>query len=143
MNTFGLWDRLGSLALAGALLFFALKAHRASGRVSSWFGCAFAFLAGLFILTTFIGNWVAANSKALAVFATAGLICIGALIAWDVAKDRNPDKKSSFWAFFVLPILLVVGVAQLPQVGTQISKGGNQVMSTVGHTNGYQPAKKK
>lgn len=144
MNSFGLWDRLGVLAIAGALLFAALKAHKSSGRKGSWAGCVLAVIAGMFFLTTFIGGWIAAHSKALAAISVAGLIVIAAMIAFDMVGDRNPDKKSSFWASFLLPLVLVVGFAQLPAVGNQIGKGGDQVMSTINQNNGYhQPPRKK
>jgi len=121
-------ERLGTLAVAAALLFAALRIHKSVGRRPKFTkpaGVILALVAGLALLTTFVGSWLGAVIGWGIGFAVAGLIISLAILGIDL-HDGRPDKPA-FWAAFVLPLFLVLGVGQLPAVGRQIGNGGHQV----------------
>ncbi len=126
---FGLAERAGTLAIAGALLFAALRVHKSSGRHTKFTkpaGVVLAFVAGMAFLVTFVGSWMAGLAQAAGAFGVAGLIVCVSVIAVDWLLDNKPDKPA-FWAAFFLAMFLVVGVSQIPAATNQIGHGGQQV----------------
>lgn len=142
--------RLGTAAIAAAILWGALRLHRIDGdghagkgikdKSRGWArkhaksgGTILAFISGLALLVTVVGSWMLHLGNAIGAFAVAALIaCILTLII-DWGIDGKPDKPA-FWASFALAFLLVLAVAQLPSVGDQIGDGaqkvGDQMSST-------------
>lgn len=124
---YGFWERFGTLAIAAALLFAALRFHRSSRRWAKIVGVVGAFLAGCAFLVTFVGAWMGGMASGGAgAFFVAGLIVCAVVIAVDVGLDKRPDKPA-FWASLVLPAMLVFGAASIPMVSGQIGSGGSQV----------------
>ncbi|MFD6565421.1 hypothetical protein [Micromonospora profundi] len=126
--------RAGAVVIAAALLFFALKFHKSSNPKGKKLGTAFALIAGLATLAAVVGDWMGTLSDFWASVVVALLIVAVGTITVDWAMDKRPDKPA-FWAAYALPVLLAVGVLQIPAVGNQIGDGGKQVaeqMSKVG-----------
>lgn len=124
---YGFWERFGTLAIAAAVLFAALRFHKSSRRWAKWTGVVGAFLAGCAFLVTFVGSWMGAiSAKGAGAFFVAGLITCAAIIAVDLLADKKPDKPA-FWATFALAAVVVFGVASIPQATGQIGDGANQV----------------
>lgn len=124
---YGFWERFGTLAIAAAVLFVALRAHKSSKRPAKWVGVIGAFLAGCAFLVTFVGAWMGSlSARGLGLFIVAGLIiCVG-IIVIDVLIDKKPDKPA-FWAAFALAFVMVFGVANLPRATGQIGGGVDRV----------------
>jgi peptidoglycan/LPS O-acetylase OafA/YrhL len=130
----GFLERLGTLAIAAALLFAALRIHKSSGkhtRVTKPAGVITAFVAGLAFIVTVVGAWMIGWGLGWASFGVAGLIVCVAIVVVDWLLDGKPDKPA-LWAAFVLPLFLVIGITSLPAVGNQIGQGGQQVTSQMG-----------
>lgn len=128
----GFADRLGTFAIACALLFAAMRIHRSQSkhqRATKTIGLVLAFLAGASFLVTFVGTWMGhlVGRGAGALF-VAGLIVCVAIIVVDWLFDKKPDKPA-FWAAFCLAAMIVFGAASLPQAGKQISDGTTKVTS--------------
>lgn len=122
-------ERLGTLAIAAALLFVALRVHKSSGKhvkVTKPAGVVLSFLSGCAFLVTFVGGWMTSLAGALAGVAVAGLIVCAGIIGVDWAMDGRPDKPA-FWAAFALALAVVVGASQLPRAVDQIGTGASQV----------------
>lgn len=129
--SYGFLERFGTLAIAAALLFVALRAHKSSKRWAKWTGIVLAFLAGCAFLVTFVGTWIGSLSgKGAALFFVAGLIVCGGIIFFDLVADKKPDKPA-FWATFALAFVMVFGVANLPHATGQIGTGVDQVGTSV------------
>ena len=125
------------LVVAAACLFAALRVHKSSGKhtkATKIVGVVLAFVAGLGALATFVGDWMSAHSSILGVFAAGGLIVAAAILVVDCLLDGKPDKPA-FWAAFALPLLIVIGLAQIPQAKNQIGDGFHQVSSQIGSGN--------
>ena len=128
---FGFWDRFGTLAIAAALLFAAMRFHRSGKRGSKIAGLIIGFLAGCAFLVTFVGSWMGhLAGRGLGAFFVAGLIVDVAIILVDWLFDKKPDKPA-FWAAFALPAMLVFGVASIPMVTGQVGSGADQVSGSV------------
>lgn len=129
-----MFDRFGSLAIAGAILFIALRVHKSSGKHvkrTKVAGIIMAFLAGCAMLVTVVGGWltsVAAGGQ----LSVAGLIVCGGIVAVDWLLDGKPDRPA-FWAAFALPIFLVLGGASLSTAGDQTQRGVDKVQTVVDH----------
>lgn len=129
--SYGFLERFGTLAIAAALLFVAIRAHKSSKRWAKWTGVIMAFFAGCAFLVTFVGAWMGGiSAKGAGAFFVAGLIACGGIIFFDLVADKKPDKPA-FWATFALAAVMVFGVASIPkatgQVGTGVDKVGTQV----------------
>lgn len=122
---FGIGARLGTLAIAGAVLFLAMRMHKSSRKSVKHAGVVCAFLAGLAFLVTFVGDWMR-GADWLAGFSVAGLIACAAIIIVDWLVDKKADKPA-FWAAFALAMAIVLGAANLPKAGDQIGEGGKLV----------------
>lgn len=128
---FGFGERALAVLIAGALLFAALRVHKSAGKhtkVTKPVGVALALIAGLGMLVAVAGSWM--SGKGWGVVGVAGIIIAGTIAGVDVALDKKPDKPA-FWAAFALPLLLVLGVAHIPDVTNQVNKGGNEVVSQI------------
>jgi hypothetical protein len=138
---FGIGARLGTLAIAAALLFAARRVHRSAGKRTKFTkpaGVVLAFLSGCAFLVTFVGGWM--SGLAAGGFAVAGLIVCTVVIAVDWFADNKPDG-AAFWAAFFLATFVVLGASQIPQatgqVGDGLSKVGEQMTQV---TSTPQPA---
>jgi hypothetical protein len=128
---FGFWDRFGTLAIAAALLFAALRFHRSPRRWAKVVGVVGSFLAGCALLVTFAGGWMGSLAgRGAGAFFVAGLIVCAVIIAVDVGVDKKPDKPA-FWAAYALAAVVVFGVASVPKVTGQVGDGANRVGSSV------------
>lgn len=126
---FGMVAGFGTLAIAAALLFGARRLHKSAGKhtkITKPAGVIFAFVAGLAFLASIAGTWLSGWGDGVGYFAVAGLIICVFIVAVDWLLDSKPDSPA-FWAAFVLPFMLVLGVAHIPTVSHQIKQGGNQV----------------
>lgn len=127
MLDFGIGERFGLLAIAAALLFVAVRGHKAAkstkGKV---FAVITAFLAGCATLVTFVGDWMGALAMKAPGVTVAGLIVCVAVIIIDVAFDKKPDGFA-FWAAFCLALFIVFGAVGLPATGEQIGRGAERV----------------
>lgn len=133
--SYGFLERFGTLAIAAAVLFAAMRFHKSGKRWAKWTGVGLSFLAGCAFLVTFVGSWMGSLSgRGAASFFVAGLIICVAIIAVDGIADKKPDKPA-FWAAFALAFVMTFGVASIPkatgQVGTGVDKVGSQ-MSKIG-----------
>lgn len=123
----GIGARIGTLVIAGALLFAALRVHSSSGKAWKFAGVILSFLAGCAFLVTVVGGWIGAKATAWSAgFAVGALIICAAIIVVDVAGDRRPDKPA-FWAAFFLAGAIVFGAAQIPAAAGQVGDGATQV----------------
>lgn len=121
------WERLGAVLIAAALLFAALRIHKAKGKVATKItGVIFAFFAGCAFLGTIVGGWMVHLSDKIVGLSVAGLIVCAVIIAIDCLVDRKPDKPA-FWAAVLLPIFIVIGGAQIPSVISQTGDGAREV----------------
>jgi hypothetical protein len=132
--------RAGAIVIAAALLFFALRFHKSSHTKGKKLGTAFALIAGLATLAAVVGDWMGGLSQFWASVVVALLIIAVGIIIVDWAMDKSPDKPA-FWAAYALPVLLAVGVLQIPAVGSQIGNGGKQVADQMSKV-GDKPAEK-
>jgi len=136
-SIFGFWQGLGTLTCAVALLFGALRLHGSSGKhtkVTKPAGLILAFVAGLASLATVFGGWMVGLGATFGMFAAAALIACVFIVGVDWLLDKKPDKPA-FWAAFALPIVLVLGLAQIPAVFDLVGTGANRVqveMSSAG-----------
>lgn len=136
--SYGFLERFGTLAIAAALLFVALRAHKSSKRWAKWTGVALSFLAGCAFLVTFVGAWMGSlSAKGAALFFVAGLIVCGAIIFFDLL-DKKPDKPA-FWATFALAFVMVFGVASVPKATGQIGDGASKVGAEFSKVTGPAP----
>lgn len=127
---FSIADRFGTLVLAGALLFIALRLHKSTkhARFSKPAGVVLAFLAGCAFLMTIVGGWIGHLPATLVV---AGLIvCVG-IVVIDWGFDGKPDK-AAFWAAALLAMFFVAGVSHWGQVTGQVGSGMQQVSVRMG-----------
>lgn len=123
----GIGTRLGTLAIAAALLFVALRFHGASGKPWKVTGVVLSFLAGCAFLVTFVGGWIGSKATSWSAgIAVAVLIACVGIIVVDVAINKRPDKPA-FWAAFALSMAVVFGVAQIPAASRQVGDGASQV----------------
>lgn len=135
----GILPGLGGLACFAALVLGGLRLHRVgqgqppnpvkalkAKKASMVVGLA----AGCLLLATTIGSWVTGWGLAAGLFAGAALILDGGVVVADWWLDGKPDKPA-FWAAVFLPLLLCVGLAQIPTVGNMISGGAGQVGTSV------------
>lgn len=128
---FGFWDRAGTLAIAAALLFAALRFHRSSKRWAKVVGVVGAFLAGCALLVTVVGSWMGGLAgRGAGAFFVAGLIACATIIGVDCLVDRKPDKPA-FWAAFALAAVMVFGAASIPQATGQIGDGADRVGGSI------------
>lgn len=121
--------RVIALLIAGAVLFAAIRIHKSSKRTAKHVGVVAAFIAGLSALGTVVGDWMTSQAWIGSV-SIGGLIVAVAIIVVDWLVDRKPDKPA-FWAAFVLPLLIVLGAANIGDVGDQISDGSKEVGSQI------------
>lgn len=129
--------RIGTLAIAAALLFVARRLHKAAGknpRKTKTFAIILAFIAGCAFLVTFVGAWMGTLSATVPGIAVAGLIVCAGVIAVDVGIDGKPDGFA-FWAAFGLAMFAVFGLSGLPMAGNQIGDGFSRVGSQVQEVN--------
>lgn len=133
---YGFLERFGTLAIAAAFLFVALRAHKSSKRWAKWTGIVLAFLAGSAFLVTFVGAWMGKiSTKGAGTFFVAGLIVCGGIIFFDLVADKKPDKPA-FWATFALAAVMVFGVASIPKATGQVGKGVDRVGTQVSKIGG-------
>ncbi|MEU0078497.1 hypothetical protein ABZY58_11425 [Micromonospora tulbaghiae] len=132
--------RAGAVVIAAALLFCALRIHKSSHAKGKKYGTIAAGLAGLATLTAVAGDWMGTISPFWANVVVALLIIAAVVALVDWVMDKRPDK-GAFWSVFALPTLLVLGIVQIPAVGSQIGDGGKQVTEQMSKI-GDQPAKK-
>ncbi len=117
-------ERFSALLTAGALLFAAIRLQRSSKKGAKNASVVIAFLAGLALLATIVGDWMQADW--LGNLGVAGLIVCVCVIAVDWGIDKKPDKPAMY-AAFALGLMVVLGASNLPAVGDQISDGGTKV----------------
>jgi hypothetical protein len=145
---FSIWARFGTLAIAAALLFAALRVHKSTGRntrVTKTTGVVLAFVAGCAFLVTFVGSWMAGVARSAGALFVAGLIVCTVIIVIDCLFDKKPDKPA-FWAAFALAAVMVFGAASIPQATGQVKAGFSQVgdqVQKIPAGSAPQPAKKK
>jgi phosphoglycerol transferase MdoB-like AlkP superfamily enzyme len=126
---FGLGERIGMLLIASALLFAALRVHKSSGKhrqITSYAGVALAFLAGCGFLGTLVGSWMGRVASWAGVIGVVSLIACVVILVVDIAFDKRPDKPA-FWAALILPLAIVFGTSQIPNVTTLVEGGADQV----------------
>ncbi len=121
----GFFVRLGFLATAAALLFVAIKLNKSSKKGAKNTSVVFAFIAGLALLSTIVGDWMT-GADWLGMFAAAGLIVCVAIIVVDWLIDKKPDKPAMY-AAFALGLVVILGASNLDAVGKQVSDGGGAV----------------
>lgn len=140
---FGFGARLGTLAIAAALLFAARRVHGSAGKhtkVTKPLGVMLAFLSGCAFLVTVVGAWM--GGVAIGGIGVAGLIVCVVIIAVDWFADHKPDK-AAFWAAFFLAMFVVFGVSQVPRATGQVGDGLDRVGEQMGHvTSTPAPARK-
>lgn len=117
--------RAGFLASAAALLFVAIRLNKSSKKGAKNTSIVFAFIAGLALLSTIVGDWMT-GADWLGMFAAAGLIVCTAIIAIDWLVDKKPDKPAMY-AAFALGLVVILGASNLDAVGEQIGNGGTAV----------------
>lgn len=125
-----LWGRVSTFVVAVAFLYAAIRIHRARPAAAKYVGTGLAFLAGLGMLSTIVGGWMTSLGNTLAGVGVAGLVITAAIVAVDVAMDKKPDKPA-FWAAFLLPIFIVIGMGGMSGLASQINDGGQRVSSTI------------
>lgn len=123
--------RLGTLAIAAALLFAARRFYKVRGEKQAktrTVSVVLAFVAGLAFLATIAGSWAVNLGRGMGGWAVGLLIACIVIILVDWLIDKKPDA-AAFWAAFVLGLAIVVGWAGLPKAVDQVHDGGNQVIS--------------
>jgi hypothetical protein len=135
---FGFLAGLGGLSAVIVLMLLALRFGKVSGKRASLakhVAMTLSLTAGAALIMTAEGSWLTGWGSALGVVAGAlCLLALGVVIA-DWLFDGKPDR-AAFWAAFALPILLVIGLAQIPSIGSQIQGGGQQVGSSTASVTG-------
>ena len=119
------FSRLGTLAIAGAVLFVAIKLNKSNNKKAKNWSIVVAIVAGLAALVTIVGDWMT-GADWLGQFAVAGLIVCVAIIVVDWMIDKKPDKPAMY-AGFALGMMIVLGAANLDTAAQQIGDGGSQV----------------
>ncbi len=117
--------RAGFLATAAALLFVAIRLNKSPKKGAKNASIVFAFVAGLALLSTVVGDWMT-GADWLGMFAAAGLIVCAAIISVDWLVDKKPDKPAMY-AAFALGMVIVLGASNLDSIGQQIGDGGGAV----------------
>jgi cytochrome bd-type quinol oxidase subunit 2 len=123
--------RFGLLIAAGVLLWLAKRLHsKGRGKAQKNAAGAGAFAAGLLFIGTLFGGWMAKLTGAspwiaLAVF----LFAVGAFLV-DVWTDKQVDRLA-FWCLLIIPMAIVFGAAQLPRLGDELQKRGEQVSAEI------------
>lgn len=128
---FGIGARFGTLILAAAILFIALRIHKSAGKhvkVTKPIGIVLSFISGSLALLTVVGSWMGQLASVGGVVGVAGLIVCAGIVIIDWGLDKKPDKPA-FWAAFALAAFIVFGVAQIPTATSQIKDGTTQVTS--------------
>ena len=119
------FTRLGSLAIAAALIYVALKLNKSANKKAKNTSIIAGFIAGLALLVTVVGDWMSATDW-LGQFAVAVLIVCACIIIVDWLIDKKPDKPA-LYASIALGMAIVLGAANLPEAAEQIGNGGSQV----------------
>lgn len=132
--SFGFLAGLGGLAIVAGLILGGLRLNKSSGKKAKHASMVVALLAGCAFLTTTFGGWLTGWGT-WGLFAVAGLIACLFIAGVDWLIDKKPDKPA-FWCAVVLPMFLVIGLAQVPTVANMISTGGSQVGSQVSSVTG-------
>lgn len=132
--SFGFLAGLGGLACVAALVLFGLRLNKSSGKKAKHASMVVALIAGCAFLATTFGGWLT-GWGAWGLFAVAGLIACLGFAAVDWLVDKKPDKVA-FWCAVLLPLFLVIGLAQVPTVANMISTGGHQVGTQVSSVTG-------
>ena len=130
----GFLTRAGLFICAAIIIFLARRLHaKASGKqekVQKITATIIAFIGGLALLGTFVGDWMGKVSKA-SPYVAAGLFLLtflGVLIDW--WTDKKPDKFAFYCAMF-LPLSAVFGLTQMSHLSDQTGKSWDRVQSTV------------
>lgn len=132
--SFGFLAGLGGLAIVAALIVAGLRLNKSSGKKAKHASMILALLAGCAFLATTFGGWLTGWGS-WGLFAVAGLIGCLAVAGVDWLVDKKPDKPA-FFSAVLLPLMLVIGLAQVPTVASMISTGGQQVGSQVSSVTG-------
>lgn len=137
-SAFGFLAGLGGLSAVAVLMILALRFGKVSGKraaLAKHVAMTLSLTAGCALIVTAEGSWLTGWGAGLGIVAGAlCLLALGIVIA-DWAFDGKPDR-AAFWAAFALPILMVIGLAQVPSIGNQISGGGQQVGTTAASVRG-------
>jgi hypothetical protein len=123
--------RIGAFLIACAMLFAALRIHKAQGKstkVTKQIGVGLAFVSGCCFLMTFVGNWMGTVSSLFSVIGVVGLIISAVIVAVDWLVDKRPDSPA-FWAAVVLPFFIVFGWSQIPRALGQMGAGWDRVLA--------------
>lgn len=124
--------RFGLLVLAAIIVFLAKRLHDKSGggKAKKNAAAVFAFLGGLCLLGTVVGDWMGKITGASPYIAAGLFLLTAGIIVIDMWADKKADKPA-FWCAVVLPLAIVFGLSQMSNVGATISKNAGTVGSTI------------
>lgn len=129
--------RAGLLICALVIIFLARrlhkKAHGKAEKTQKIIATIAAFLGGLALLGTFVGEWMGRLAGVSPYIAVAGfLLALGGLIVewW---ADGKPDTFA-FWCALALPITAAFGIAQLGNFGGELNRNADQVSTTISNS---------
>jgi hypothetical protein len=129
--------RGGLLICALVIVFLARrlhkKAHGSAEKAQKILATIAAFLGGLALLGTFVGEWMGRIAGASPYLAAAGFLLAagGLLIEW--WADGKPDKFA-FWCALALPLATVIGFSQLQNLGNEMGRNAEQVSTTISNS---------
>ncbi len=120
------------LAIAAFALFWLARRLHTKGRSKAQKNAAFvgSLLAGLALMGTFVGGWMANLTSASPYIAAAlFIITVGGTVV-DLWTDKQADKFA-FHAALVIPLAIALGAGQLSNLGDEIGRRGNEVSAVV------------
>jgi drug/metabolite transporter (DMT)-like permease len=117
-------DMLSSLlAAVGGLIVFAGAYYIHQKVRLTRFACVMAAVGGFVTLAGGLGGWVNRYAAQLGIIAVVGVIVGIAIIVADVKGKKKGADRPALFAFFLVPIFFLSGLAALPALTSDLQDG--------------------